>query len=317
MDLSIVIVSYNTCLILDECLASIKEQKVSAHEIIVVDNASRDDSCRMLRDKYPEVTLIENSDNVGFARANNQGFALARGRYFLMLNSDTLVVEGAIDKLIGFLNKNAEVGVCGPRNIGRDGKRQNNCDHFPGFWNSFCYYSGLGSMFPKSRLFNRCWMRYWDYGEVRDVDRMSGCSLLIRSDLYRELNGLDENFFMYFEETDFCHRAHLKGRRVTYFPDAAIIHYGGESSKGSGNEAVSQGVNRVVWSYFYASQYYYFRKNYGFPSMLAIRSLDLAYGIYLLFRSALRADLKKRSYDSDLGSFMIKAATGHAGGKNG
>jgi len=307
VDVSIVIVSYNTCRILDECIASIKEQTACVYEIIVVDNASGDDSRRMLRDKYPEVTLIENSDNVGFARANNQGFASARGRYFFMLNSDTVILDGAIDKLVEYCEKNPEVGICGPRNVGRDGERQNNCDHFPDFWNTFCYYTGLGDIFSESSIFNRCWMRYWDYGEVRDVERMSGCSLLIRSELYRELNGLDESYFMYFEETDFCYRVHKKGMRITYLPEATIVHYGGESSKQINKEVV---IHRTVWSYYYASQYHYFRKNYGLPSMLAIRFLDLAYGLYLRFRSTLRFDAGKKSNDSTLGRFMIKVASG-------
>jgi GT2 family glycosyltransferase len=149
-------------------------------------------------------------------------------------------------------------------------------------------------------------MRYWDYGEVRDVERMSGCSLLIRSDLYKELNGLDEKFFMYFEETDFCYRMRKMGWRITYLPGATIIHYGGESSKGNMTDVVK---SRTVWTYFYTSQYYYFRKNYGLLSMLAIRSLDLTYGFFLLLRSTLRGDEKKRSDDRMLGRFMVKTAS--------
>jgi len=152
VDISIVIVSYNTCRILDECIASIKQETTCAHEIFVVDNASADDSCQMLREKYQDITLIENSQNVGFAKANNQGFTLASGKYFFMLNSDTVILDGAIDKLFEFMEGNPDVGICGPRNIGRDGKRQNNCDHFPGFWNTFCYYSGLSGFQPLQPL---------------------------------------------------------------------------------------------------------------------------------------------------------------------
>src|SRR5208337_1918906 len=158
MDVSVVIVSYNTCRILDECIVSIKRVTTCPYEIIVVDNASADDSCGMLREKHPDVTLIENSENAGFARANNQGFAIAQGKYFFMLNSDTVILDHAIDKLVGFMERSPDVGICGPRNIGRDGKLQYNCDHFPSLWNTFCYYTNLGHLFPKSRLFNRCWM---------------------------------------------------------------------------------------------------------------------------------------------------------------
>ena len=117
MDVSIVIVSYNTCLLLDECIASVVRETKRPHEIIVVDNASTDDSCTMLRDKYPEVILLQNNCNVGFARANNQGFVLGTGRYFLMLNPDTVVLDGALDKLVDFMDANPYAGICGSRNV--------------------------------------------------------------------------------------------------------------------------------------------------------------------------------------------------------
>lgn len=281
MDVSIVIVSYNTSRILDECIVSIKRETTCLYEIIVVDNASADDSRRMLREKHPDVLLIENRDNAGFARANNQGFAIAQGKYFFMLNSDTVILDHAIDKLVEFMERSPDVGVCGPRNIGRDGKLQYSCDHFPSVWNTFCYYTNLGLLFPKSRLFNRCWMRYWDYGGPRDVERMTGCSLLIRSGLYRQLKGLDENFFMYFEETDFCFRAHNAGVRTTYFPQATIIHYGGESSKNCKDGKVIQTSS----TNFMDSQCYYFRKNYGLVPMVAIYSLERLFSMRIVSKT--------------------------------
>ena len=305
MDVSIVIVSYNTCGILDECLASIKQETSCSHEIIVVDNASADNSRKMLRENHPDVTLIENSENAGFARANNQGFAVARGKYFFMLNSDTVVLDGAIDKLLAFVKSNPDIGICGPRNIGRDGKTQYNCDHFPGLWNTFCYYTGLASLFPKSSLFNRCWIRYWDYSDIRDVERITGCSLLIRSDLYRELNGLDENFFMYFEETDFCLRAHNKGSRTTYFPGAVIMHYGGESSEGAAKDLL---ISKTVADHYFKSRYYYFRKYHGLFITFLIRLLDLMHGIYLLLRNSIRRDADKRKRNIMYGKFIIRTA---------
>lgn len=307
MDVSIVIVSYNTCRILDECIASIKRETNAGYEIIVVDNASTDDSCRMLLEKYPEVVLIENSENAGFARANNQGFAIARGKYFFMLNSDTLILDKAIDRLVDFMEKNPDIGICGPRNIGRDGKIQYNCDHFPGFWNTLCYYAGLRYIFPASGFFNRCNMRYWDYSETKDVDRIVGCSLMIRSGLFKRLGGLDEKYFMYFEETDFCFRSRNNGVRTTYFPHAEIIHYGGESAKND-NKAVL--INKLISSYFFSSQYYFFRKNYGVVSMLAIRGLDLVYGIILVIRNSIRSNPGKKESGMKLGKVLIMMAVG-------
>jgi GT2 family glycosyltransferase len=292
VDVSIVIVSYNTCKLLDECIVSIKKETTIAYEIIVVDNASTDNSCQMLQKKYPEIKLIENGDNAGFARANNQGFAIASGKYYFMLNPDTLILAGAIDKLVAFMERNHDVGLCGPRNIGVDGKLQYNCDHFPSVWNAFCEYTNIVNRFPSAPLFRRAHMRYWDYADQRDVERMVGCSLMIRSDLYKELNGLDDNYFMYFEETDFCFRASRLGMRTVYFPHAVIIHYGGESSQSQSSETVIDGT---VSTHFLNSQYYFMRKNYGALQALTMRVLDFCYGAALVLRNTMRSDkLKKR-----------------------
>jgi GT2 family glycosyltransferase len=292
VDISIVIVSYNTCRILDECIASIRRETVCAHEVIVVDNASADESCRMLRENYPDVTLIENSENAGFARANNQGFAQARGKYFFMLNSDTVILDGAIDKLFEFMESNPDVGICGPRNIGRDGKMQFNCDHFPGFWSTLWLYSNFINRFPNVKMFKRSRMRYWDYSEIKDVEMMTGCSLLIKSDMYKRLGGLDNNYFMYFEETDLCYRVVQNGYRIVFVPYASIIHYGGESSQSQTKQSV---IGKNVSAYYSNSQYYFYRKNYGLLPVLAIRSLDLAYGLALLARNLVRSDRLKRA----------------------
>ncbi|MBI5237016.1 MAG: glycosyltransferase family 2 protein [Deltaproteobacteria bacterium] len=305
MDVSIVIVSYNTCRILDECIVSIKKEMAASYEIIVVDNASKDDSCRMLREKYPEVLLIENSENAGFARANNQGFAIAKGKYFFMLNSDTVILDRAIDKLIEFMEKNPWVGVCGPRNVGRDGDMQYSCDHFPSFWNTLWEYSNLVNRYPQVKMFKRSRMRYWDYSDVKDVERIAGCTLMLRSDLYVRLGGLDNNYFMYFEETDLCYRVIREGYRVVYLPHAVIVHYGGESSKMQTGHAV---INRTIYSYFLGSQYYFYRKNYGFFPMLAVRSLDFVYGLALLARNAARKDRLKRAHSLAKGKALCANA---------
>lgn len=293
MDTSIVIVSFNTCKILDECIVSIKNETTCSYEIIVVDNASADDSCQMLHEKHPDVTLIENRENVGFARANNQGFALAQGKYFFMLNSDTVILDGAIDKLVHLMERNGAVGICGPRNEDLDGGLQYSCDHFPSFWNNLWSYTNFANRFPEIALFRRGLMRYWDYSEQRDVEKIMGCSLMIRGDLFRQLGGLDDAYFMYFEETDLCYQARNAGLRTVYFPDARIIHYGGASSKSQKKEQV---INTTIASYYYKSKYYFLLKNYGLFQMLANRLLDLFYGIALILRNHFRKDKKRRNY---------------------
>jgi len=305
MDVSIVIVSFNTSKILDECIVSIKNETTCAYEIIVVDNASADESCQMLREKFPDVTLIENSGNVGFARANNQGFAIAQGKYFFMLNSDTIILDGAIDRLLAFMEQNRHVGIVGPRNEELDGILQYSCDHFPSFWNNFCSYTNLTNKFPNVPIFRRNLMRYWDYGGQREVDKIMGCALMIQAELYTHLGGLDNSYFMYFEETDLCYRVKKSGFKTVYFPAARIVHYGGASSKAQKELKV---VNTVVASYYYRSQYYFFLKNYGLFSMLAIRALDMAYGIALMLRNIFRADKSKQSLSMAKANALLNGA---------
>ncbi|SPD73163.1 putative glycosyl transferase [uncultured Desulfobacterium sp.] len=287
MDVSIVIVSYNTSSVIDECIESIEKETRCSFEIIVVDNASTDDSCEQIAKRHHNVRLIENRQNVGFARANNQGFEVAQGRYFLMLNPDTVILDNAIDKLIHFMDENPSVGICGPRNVGPNRELQYSCDHFPSIWNTFCSYTNLINRYPNIKLFRRSRMQYWDYAETRDVQKIMGCSLIVRSDLYKHLDGLDNNFFMYFEETDLCFRAIMGGSRVIYVPSAVIMHYGGESSK---NQIMNCVINKTVYSYYLSSQYYFYKKNYGYLAMLAIRCLDLCYGLALIAKNTIRRD---------------------------
>ena len=200
---------------------------------------------------------------------------------------------------------NSDVGISGPRNVGRDGHLQHSCDHFPSFWNTFWVYSNFINRFPKVRLFKRSRMLYWDYAEQRDVDKIMGCSLFIPAALYRQLGGLDNHYFMYFEETDFCYHVKRAGLRIVYFPEASIVHYGGESSQSQNKELV---INKTVYSYFFKSQYYFYQKNYGFLPMLAMRFLDGGYGMVLLLRNALRGDREKKKYGLCKGRAFLSGA---------
>lgn len=293
MDVSIVIVSFNSMSLLETCLTSIRSQtRQSSYEIIVVDNASSDGTGQMLRQKYPWVILIANGYNRGFAQANNQGFSKASGRYFFMLNPDTVILDRAIDRLVAFMEAHPGVGICGPKNVGREGQLQFNCDQFPSVWNSFCSYAGLHSLFQGSPRCSRSQMRFFDYASIRRVDRIMGCSLMIRADLFKRLGGLDDQYFMYFEETDFCYRARRLGYQVVFVPFAVIIHFGGESSQAVAHQPV---FYKTVYSYFFRSQYRFYRKHYGFLPMLAIRALDFLFGLAVIVRNILRRNgLEKR-----------------------
>jgi hypothetical protein len=314
MDVSIIIVSYNTARLLEECITSINSQTSIEFEIIVVDNNSTDNTIEMLNTKHSDVICIENKVNRGFARANNQGFSRATGKYFFMLNPDTLVLDKSIDKLISFMEANPDIGICGPRNEDCNGNLQYSCDHFPSFWNSLWSYSNLTNYFPNVSRFRRNLMKYWDYSEQRDVERIMGCALMIRSDLFRHLGGLDDNYFMYFEETDLCYQANRAGYRTVYFPESRIIHYGGESSKSQKEEKV---INTTITSYHYESQYYFYRKNYGLIPMIMIRTLDFGYGIALLLRNLFRKDKARRSFNLYKAHAILGGAlgVGYRGGR--
>lgn len=234
-DVSVVIVNWNTRDMLRNCLRSVYEQTQDiSFEVILVDNASSDDSVSMVRAEFPQVLLIANERNRGFAAANNQGFEKARGRYILMLNPDTIVLDQAISKSVRYAENVPEAGVVGCRVLWPDRRRQNSC---------FCFHS-VGNIALASLAFFRMhqffhWRilhpdRYLDrdFSREQDVDVVAGCFFLIPCNVLSQVGTLDEDFFMYGEEAEFCHRVRRAGLRVRYFPDAQIIHiYGGSSDQ--------------------------------------------------------------------------------------
>ena len=196
MDVTIVIVSYNVAKLLEECLASIEKETSCDHEIIVVDNHSSDGSAEVAKALHPEIALIKNPRNVGFARANNQAFRMAKGRFVLMLNPDTRVLGGAIDRLVRFMDAHPEAGACGPKNLNSDLSLQYNCHHFPSLTSVLVEFLQLRRFFPKNKFFGRAQMTYWTYDEIKTVDSITGCSLMIRREALERLGYLDERYFM-------------------------------------------------------------------------------------------------------------------------
>jgi GT2 family glycosyltransferase len=256
MKLSIIIVSYNTRQLLENCINSIQRNILDLHyEIIVIDNDSSDGSTDMLLNEHPQVKLIKNNYNAGFAKANNQGFGHSSGEYILLLNSDTIVQYGAVNKLVNFMDNCSEAAICGPKLLNSDLTLQQPCRRgFPGCINSVAHFSGLERLFPKSRLFGSYHMTYMDSGKSHEVDAVSGACLMIRREVIPQIGGLlDEAFFMHFEDIDLCYRVKKKGLMVWYVHDSEIIHLKGQSSK-----LRSAGVTKN----FFDSALVYFRKNY-------------------------------------------------------
>ncbi len=230
-DLSIVVVNWNTKDMTRDCLASVRAglDNLDA-EIIVVDNASTDGSADMVEAEFPESVLIRNMENRGFAAANNQGFDVACGRYVLLLNTDTLIHGDVLPASVAWLDAQCDVGAMGCRVLNTDGSVQLTCSMYPSFLNLALQLSGLAKL-PGSRFFGRYQMRDWNRDTVREVEVISGCYMLVRRTILSEVGGLDEAFFFYGEETDWCQRIRAAGWKLVFAPLGEITHHGGGSVK--------------------------------------------------------------------------------------
>lgn len=233
MKLSIIIVNYNVRYFLEQCLHSLfKAIDTSETEVFVVDNCSTDDSLDMLRKSYPQIKLIANTENVGFAKANNLAIEASRADYVLLLNPDTLVQEDAIHKMLDFLETHPEAGALGVKMI--DGKGRFLPESKRGLPTpavSFYKISGLSALFPRSRRFGRYHLAWLDKDEIHPVDVLAGACMMVRKEAIDKAGLLDEDFFMYGEDIDWSYRILKAGYRNYYFPLARILHYKGESTK--------------------------------------------------------------------------------------
>ncbi len=231
MKLSIIIVSWNVKDDVLACLSSLRQNPLSPpFEQIVIDNNSSDGTADFVKQNYPEVTLIANQDNLGFAKANNQGIALAAGRYVLLLNPDTIVHPGSLDILVKFLDDNPDVGACGPKLLNNDGSPQASVRRFPTF-RGVLYSHTVCRLLGLFRTQHREWMmRDFGYDKQTDVDQIMGAAMMVRNSAIEEVGHLDGDFFMYFEEVDWCYRIKQAGWRIVFLPDAVLTHLGGRSS---------------------------------------------------------------------------------------
>jgi GT2 family glycosyltransferase len=233
-DLSIVVVSWNTRDLLRDCLASVQARLGPLDaEVIVVDNASGDDTAEMVRREFPTVHLVANADNRGFAAANNQGLAIARGRYVLLLNPDTVVLDDVLAGAVEHADRHPDVAVVGCQVMESETALQRTCFRFPSPWHTFLYATGLARLRPRSRLAGREWYGDWDRATARDVDVVSGMFMLVRRSAIDEVGPMDESYFVYAEETDWCYRFRRAGWRCAFAPVGRILHvHGGGQSTG-------------------------------------------------------------------------------------
>lgn len=257
IDLSIVIVNWNTVGLLCQCLDSIyRIGSQYIFEIIVVDNGSSDDSVAIIKQRFPEVIVIENKENLGFARANNLGIVAAQGRYYLLLNSDTIILPGTLDELISVADLHPDVGVISPKLLNVDNSLQESWASFPSLFSEL-----LGQNFRNRRPVPGVPSAY-------DVDWVSGACMLVRVKMVQEVGSLDEDYFMYSEETDWCFRIKKAGWKIWYFSSAIIYHLGGGSASRSS-------FTQLVL--LYQGKILFFRKNYGWAHAFVLR-----YGLALV-----------------------------------
>jgi GT2 family glycosyltransferase len=231
MDISIVIVSWNARAFLQACLYSLHRcSHRHSVEIIVVDNASQDGSPDMVEEKFPSVRLIRNTENLGFAAANNIGIRMSAGRYISLINSDVSVLGSCIDALADYLDQHPDVGNVGPKLLNEDMTLQSSCRRFPTLWNNICEAIGLSRVFGRSSFFSGEHMLYFSYDRILDVDVLVGCFWMVRRESFETVGLLDEAFFIYAEDVDWCKRCSKSGWRTSFFPEGQAIHTRGGSS---------------------------------------------------------------------------------------
>ena len=267
MDVSIVIVSWNTRDILSDCLRSVFEQtKEVSFEVFVIDNSSHDGSADMVRAEFPRVKLIENAQNRGFAAASNQGLRLASGRYTLLLNPDTLILDDAISRCVRYADLHSDVGVVGCQVLEDENRISNTGFSFPTPLNLFLALSGLSRAFPRSRLFGRPELGWWDRDSEQDVDVVAGMFMLVRREAIAQVGLMDKSYFVYSEETDWCYRFSRAGWRRVFTPSARIVHLDG------GGKSTSQ-VSSKMFVQMQKSSMIYHRKNLGLAAWASVKGI--------------------------------------------
>ena len=231
---SVIIVNWNTKEHLRRCLQSLTQHPAlrTLHlEIIVVDNASVDGSAEMVRCEFPHVRLIANDRNLGYAAANNQGAKIAKGRYLLLLNPDTIVPKEAIVRLVEFAESHPDAGIVAPKLVYPDGSLQPSVRSFPTPTALLFSALGLDRFFPKSRIFGRYRMTWFRYDQVAEVDQPMASALLVRKNAWEQIGGMDEEMPIFFNDVDFCWRLKKAGWRIYFVPDAVIVHHHGASTR--------------------------------------------------------------------------------------
>lgn len=289
IDISIIIVNWNAKELLHNCLESIlKETKEFPYEIVVVDNNSNDGSVELLESDYKnKITLIKNTENRGFAYANNQGMKVSKGEYLLLLNSDTVILDGAIDKSVGYIKKDKEIGLVGCKLLNSDGTLQPSCYNFNSLLSAFLFKSKFINNVKKEKRYKyEGLITSFDYNKKHEIDYVCGAYMLFSREVMNKIGFLDDSFFMYGEEADYCARVKQKGYKVIYYPDAAIIHYGGGSSK---KISIISENRRII------SRLKFIRKHKGFIYSQVYRFFSVLFVVFNIVKATIKGNIENKN----------------------
>lgn len=297
MHLSVLIVTYNSSALigglLDHLRAEIEREGPAFRiEVVLVDNASRDDTAARVRREYPWVRLIASAENLGFAAGNNLAALHARGEYLLLLNPDALPAPGALRQGVKLMRTHSRVGLGGGELRAPDGSRQPSARMFPTLRDELFTLSGLAARYPDSRLFARLDRRWADPDQRAEVDWIPGAFVFIPAHVWRRLGGFDERFFMYYEEVDLCRRLQAAGLSVMYWPELQAMHIGGASARTVAQERVSRAGSQLeAWRMRSALLYY--RKHHGVFGALGWQAIEAGWNRLRQWRSALAGRREK------------------------
>lgn len=259
IDISIIIVSYNTSDLLLQCLKSIYKQTLNVcFEVIVVDNASIDGSQQMVKNQFNDVILLESKENMGFGRANNLGVKNASGEFLFLLNSDTVLIENSLKSLMNYVQNSNDpnIAAVGCKMLGKNKNPNYSYGNFPSIYQEIFEY-GISKLFRRYYKEKLCTSVIDTASRIKKVDYIIGADMFLRKTIFDKINGFDEDFFLYYEETELCYRLNQLGYKIIYFPNTSIIHYSGASSK------KNEGINYWILEQFYKSKYIYYKKCHG------------------------------------------------------
>lgn len=274
MDLSILIVTYNSSRLIGPLLTHLRpEVQAMAAEVVLVDNASADGTAEQVRATHPWVRVIASASNLGFAAGNNLAARHARGRYLLLLNPDALPEPGALQRGLALMQAHPAVGLAGGELRGVDGSRQPSARMFPTLRDEFFSLSGLAARHPSSRLFARLDRRWADPEQAAVVDWIPGAFVFVPAALFQRLGGFDERFFMYYEEVDLCRRLREAGLQVQYWPELKAAHIGGASARTVKDARVSRSGSQLE-SWRMRSSLLYYRKHHGALAAAGVHLLE-------------------------------------------